>query len=149
MIQSDWQHIRKTPLNAILIPITLTIQALLLPGNYSLIASIYLYPIYREYHLNVSFIQGAWITLYSILWMVKLQINKEFDAYIFKLTTESSLWCYISHSLFSLTFLTIFVVPFKNSFPMFLAIVLNFIFTEVMCMITYFLLVKIHSKFKR
>jgi hypothetical protein len=121
----------------------LIIQALVLPGNHSQIASLYLYPIYRSFHLNCMFIYGAWITLYGVVWLVRGQINQKYNPAVYKLTNESALWCFISHSFFIMLFLTCFVVPFKDKFPFAIAIVLCLLFTEVMCMLTYLLLNKL------
>ena len=59
------------------------------------------------------------------------------------MTTESSLWCYISHTLFSFVFLTYFIVPYKESIGFFPAFLLCFTFTEAMCLLSYVLLTKL------
>jgi hypothetical protein len=71
IIQADWDHFKQCNIYPIFIPIALAAQALLLPGNYSLIASINVYPIYMDFHQNCMFIEGAWVTVYAVLWMVK------------------------------------------------------------------------------
>lgn len=92
-------------------------QAVLLPGNHSLVASVYLYPVYKDIYLNILFVIGAWINVYTLLWMLRGQLDKEFHPKVFKLTNESSLWCYISHCFFIFVFLTYFVVPFNQTIP--------------------------------
>lgn len=149
VIQADWQHFRKSIMFPIFIPLLITMQGFFIPSNHSLIGSIYLYPIYKDFQLNCLFIVGAWITLYTILWMIKAQVDDIFHPKVFKLTTESSLWCYISHSLFAFFFLTYFVVPFKNSMPFIVAFMITFVFTEAMCILSYFGLKKLESRIKR
>ena len=119
---------------------------LLGPGNHSLISSVYLYPIYADFFLNCQFIQGAWITIYCLLWLLKSELNHEFDKDVFKMTTESSLWCYVTHSLFSFSFVTYFVVPYKDEISFLPALLLCFAFTETMCLVSYYIMDKLSKK---
>lgn len=111
-----------------------------------MIASLQVYPIYTNFGLNCKFVSGGWITLYAVTWMVRSQINQEFNPAVYKMTRESALWCYMSHSFWALAFLTCFVVPFKHHFPFAIAIILCLLFTEAMCLLSYILFTKLHSK---
>lgn len=109
LIQPDLYHIQNNICYPIMIFSAIVFYGFLLPGNHSEVASEYVFPIYKGMHLNILFILGSWLSLYAILWWIKTETNKEFDEKIFKLVSESSLWCYISHTLFDNFFLTFFI----------------------------------------
>ena len=136
-IHADLEHLRESVVYPFFIFSLLFFYGVCLPGNHSNVTSVYLFPIYSSYHLNVLFILGAWISVYSILWIIKSETNKEFNPAVFKMTSESSLWCYISHILFTDMLLTFFVVPYKEHLYFLPTFLVMFIFTELLCILTY------------
>ena len=151
-IHADLQHLRNSIANPIMIFGSLVLYGIYLPGNHSQVGSVYTYPIYTNFHMNCLFVLGAWLSLYCILYFIKSETNCEFNPAVYKLTTDSSLWCYISHCLFDNMFLSWFIVPFKNEeeakggFAFLFCLFLTIIFTEITCIGSYIGLTKLHKR---
>lgn len=154
-IHADLEHIRNSLAYPAFIFGGLFLYGVYLPGNHSDVLSVYTYPIYNNLGMNCLFVQGAWLSVYAVLWLLKSELNQQFDPSIYKLTTESSLSFYVTHTLFGAIFLTVFIVPFKDEeeakggFAFLLSLFGNMIFTELACFGSYIGFCKLERKLKR
>lgn len=104
--------------------------------------------------MNCLFVNGAWISVYAILYLFKTELNKEFNAGVYKLTAESSLSVYVTHSFFDNLFLSWFIVPFKHEeeakggFAFLISLFANIVFTEIVCIGLYLGYCKIENRLK-
>jgi len=146
VIHSDVKRVKESSLYIFLIVGSYAVHGCLVPGNHSELGSVYMFPIYMTRYLNAQFLLGSWFSTYLVLWLFKTELNKPFDAKVFKFVSDSSLWCYISHVLMQGIVIAVLINPLKDMLNYGVAVIVTFILSEIMCLASYYGLSKLTTR---
>lgn len=105
------------------------------PMVYSDMGHLFFYPLYRSYPLQCLYTCGTWLWVFSVIWMMHLVGNKQFNKTTYNLICGSSLYAYVSHYFFILIISVMIVRPYKIGFiPAFFLMLFG---TEFLIFATY------------
>jgi len=114
------------------------------PTNHSDTGFLFYYPIYFKFAYQSLYSTGSWQWLHTLLWAGKNICNKKFDDKVYDLVIGSSMWAYISHYLFIVIIANYIVRRFQFGYE--LAVIVNFLGTQVLIFISYLLIQAIKKR---
>ena len=145
-------HLRSTPLYPIFVVTSITCAyGINIPGNYTDVGFIFIYPIYSTTVMQSLFTTGTFQVIYAFEWLVAKECNHIFNKEVFDFVSNGSFIVYLSHGLWQNVAARVFVWPTikKNgkmeSLPFLMYLVLVFVFTELLSNLNYYLILKMYA----
>jgi hypothetical protein len=100
----------------VIIAYSMLVYAITSPMNHSDVGDPYIYPLYTDFWLQVSFLLGSWLWLTVITWLFEYTCHQQFNMTYYNQISDMSNFAYISHFFFILLITLGIVRPNKLSF---------------------------------
>tara|TARA_B110000285_G_scaffold227125_1_gene287909 strand:- start:203 stop:691 length:489 start_codon:yes stop_codon:yes gene_type:complete len=139
----------KTGMYPIFIVGTVMLYGIFLPGNYSDVGYMYMYPIYDDTVIQSLFTCGSWVFIYFLTWYSSAEMNSIFDLGLYKYVIGSSMNLYLCHDLWINVVVYFFVWPYCDrkggSMSFYVGIFIILILTEAGCVLNYYMVNKLYN----
>ena len=97
---------------------------------------LFFYPLYIPWWLQCFHTAGSFYLVYFLTWYMKVISNDKFNNAVYNVVVGGSMWAYLSHYLWIVIAVAIFVRPYKLDFSA--AAPICFIFTEIFIILSHF-----------
>ena len=114
-------------------------QALFSPMVYHNEGFLFFYPLYTPKWLQCCYTAGSFYLVFFQCWMGKTLYNHKFNHTFYKVFVGGSMWAYLSHYLWIIIAVDVFVRP--NKFDFAIAAPITLVGCELMILMSHFVLV--------
>lgn len=127
---------------------TVMLYGIFLPGNFSDVGYMFMYPIYDDTVIQSLFTCGSWVFIYFLTWYSAAEMNHIFNLDLYKYVIGSSMNLYICHDLYINLVVYLFVWPYCDrkggTMSCYVGILIILVMTEAGCCLNYYIINKLY-----